>query len=279
MAWLFSASATPPGPAQGAGAPPAWLVVLALVLLGAALVVGGRSLDSRVFLALQSATTAVPDVFWAAWSVLGLGLSAALLAALVPSRTMAPVATMLWSLLVGGLAVQLLKHAWALPRPLAVLPPESVHVIGLHLRAGSMPSGHSAMIAVLACAVAREAWPRLRALIPVIVVLGVLGCVARVAVGAHWASDVLAGAGIGVLSVAIGDVLDARWSLRRWLATRRGRQLFAVVQLVAAVVLLATDTGYPSALAVQWLLGLASIVSAAVRWRDATREPAPVAAT
>src|SRR5207237_7851239 len=118
----------------------------------------------------------------------------------------------LWSLLVGGVAVQLFKHAWVLPRPLAVLPADAVHVIGLRLRAGSMPSGHAAMLAALACALAREAWLRRRSLVPPILLLGTLGCIARVAVGVHWPSDVLVGAAIGVLSVVAGDLLDARRS-------------------------------------------------------------------
>jgi len=254
------------------------LASIAIVLLVAGLVLSNRSLNTSAFMALQRLTDWLPAPFWAAWSVLGLGLSAALLAALVADDRMAPVATILWSLLIGGLMLQLVKHTFALPRPLAVLPPESVHVIGVRLRAGSMPSGHSAMIAALACAVAREAWLRRRSLVPLVWLLGALGCIARVAVGAHWPSDVLVGAAIGLLSVVAGDLIDARWSLRRWLSSPVGRRIFAVVQLIAAIVLLATDTGYPSALAVQWLVGIASIVSAVMRWRHASLEPVPIAA-
>jgi len=45
-----------------------------------------------------------------------------------------------------------------------------------------------------------------------------------------------------------------------------------VAQMIGAIFLLAMDTGYPSARAAQWLLGVASIVSAVVRWRQAGRE-------
>ena len=250
------------------------LLVLGAVLLAAGVAVLAFSLDAPLFYWVQRQTALVSPAFWSAWSVLGLGLSAALIAALFADARMAPVATMLWSLLLGGVALQLVKHGLALPRPLAVLPPDTVHVIGQQLRAGSLPSGHSAMVAALGCALVRVAWPRARWLAPVIVVLAALGCIARIAVGAHWPSDVLVGAAIGVLSVAAGDAVDARWSLRRWLATANGRRLFAIVQLIAAIVLLTTRTGYPLALPVQWLLGLASIVSAALRWRAAGRDPA-----
>jgi membrane-associated phospholipid phosphatase len=246
--------------------PQARLAALAAVLLVAGLVVSNRSLNTSAFMTLQRLTALAPAPFWAAGSVLGLGLCAALLAALVADERMAPVATILWSLLIGGLALQLVKSIWALPRPLAVLPPESVNVIGLRLRAWSMPSGHAAMLAALACALAREARRRRRSLVPLVWLLGALGCIARVAVGAHWPAS------IGLLSVIAGDLLDARWSLRRWLSSPVGRRVFAVVQLIAAIFLLAMDTGYPSALAVQWLLGIASIVSAVARWRHAKRE-------
>jgi undecaprenyl-diphosphatase len=284
----FAVARSPPfamhasSPASTAMAPPrrllassaARLLLLGLVLLVAGVTVLGVSLDKPLFFWMQRETALLPAAFWSAWSVLGLGLSAALLAALFADETMAPVATMLWSLLLGGLVLQAFKHVWPMPRPLAVLPADAVHVIGAQLRAGSLPSGHSAMIAALGCALARAAWPRARALVPVIALLAALGCIARVAVGAHWPSDVLVGAAVGVLSVAAGDAIDARWSLRAWLATANGMRLFAIVQLVAAVVLLGTRTGYPLALPIQWLLGVASIVSAVLRWRTGARAAA-----
>lgn len=246
------------------------LLAAALVLFAAGAVASIPSVAVPAFLALQRWTEAVPDAFWATWSVLGLGLSATLVAALVADENMGSVASMLWALVLGGLAVQIVKHTWPLPRPIAVMPADAVHVIGHRLRVGSMPSGHAAMIFALAVALARDRWRRQRWLAPMLLALGALGAVARVAVGAHWPGDILVGGGIGVLGVAAGVAVDRRTGLRSWLSTPAGRQLFAVVQLVGGVVLICSDTGYPSAALVQWALGVGSIVSALLHWRDAS---------
>ena len=253
-------------------------MVFGVLLLVAGLIMAERRYDTAAFHYLQHMTSAVAPTFWSAWSVLGLGVCAALLAALASGDRMGPITVMLWSLLLGGLGLQIVKHLWVLPRPASVLPPESFHLIGLRLHAGSMPSGHAAMLIALACALARPLWPRWPALAVTLFLLGAIGAVARIAVGVHWPSDVLVGAAVGLFSVAAGDAVDARWSLRRWLSTPLGRRLFALVELAAAVTVITMDTGYPLAVPVQWALGLASVVSAVRRWHRAGRTlgtPAP----
>src|SRR3954451_18388683 len=139
-----STAMTPPW--RRVAQPPARLLVSGVLLLVAGLVMSEPRLDVPAFLWLQHVTGVVPPAFWSAWSVLGLGVCAALIAALASDERMGPITVMLWSLLIGGLGLQLFKHIWVLPRPAAVLAPDSVHIIGLRLHAGSMPSGHAAML-------------------------------------------------------------------------------------------------------------------------------------
>ena len=115
----------------------------------------------------------------------------------------------LLALAVDGVVVQALKHAVHLPRPLAVLGADHVHVLLAPLRAGSMPSGHASAAATLAAYLggrrrreAAVAWP-----------LAVLGGISRVYVGAHWVLDVVVGWMVGA---AVG------WTVAR-LATRGAR--------------------------------------------------------
>ena len=171
------------------------LTMAGFCLLAAGLGISARGLDVGIFMRVQRLTEWLPPVFWSVGSVLGLGVSCALLAALAADERMRPVAIVLWSLVIGGLAVQVFKHLWPAPRPAAVLAADLIHVIGPRLRVGSMPSGHAATVAALACALAAEVRARSGAAALVCLLLGVLGCVARIAVGAHWPSDVLVGAG------------------------------------------------------------------------------------
>jgi undecaprenyl-diphosphatase len=115
-------------------------------------------------------------------------------------------------LLVAGLAVQLLKRGWPMPRPLAVLGPDHVRVLMEPLRRGSFPSGHAAaagsVAALLTLRYGRAAagvW-----------VLALLGALSRVYVGAHWTIDVVLGLALGAvvasasatLALALGHVVE-----------------------------------------------------------------------
>ncbi len=110
-------------------------------------------------------------------------------------RALPLAAALLVVLATDGAAVLALKHAFHLPRPLAVLGPREVRVLAEPLRRLSFPSGHSSAAAALAAyglraRGARKAWP--------LAVLAALGGVSRVYVGAHWAVDVFAGWAVGV---------------------------------------------------------------------------------
>ncbi len=99
------------------------------------------------------------------------------------------------TLLVAGVAANLLKEVFDTPRPLGVFDPGKVHVLLEPLRLNAFPSGHSATAAALAgwalLRWGRSAWPFL--------VLAFLGGLSRVMVGAHWTFDVLGGWTLGAL--------------------------------------------------------------------------------
>lgn len=201
---------------------------------------------------------------WSQLSVAGLGLSALLVMSCAGSAAARSMAAILLLLVGGGLLVHAIKWGLMLERPFAVLPGDLVRVIGDPLRQRSMPSGHSALAFSLATwiLVGTNWWRGVRVALALIAPLVALS---RVAVGAHWPSDVIAGAALGV-AVA--------WGLHRsGLVDRLARRLesapgaWAVAAMVAcgALGMAFMNTGYPLAVALQAALAIAGGVGA-LRW-------------
>jgi len=92
----------------------------------------------------------------------------------------------------------LLKHLMGRARPEAGVDPWSFAPLAFDDSYASLPSAQASCAAAIALSLA-IALPRLRGLL---VLLGAAVCLARVLVGAHWPSDVMAGWALGAAAVA-----------------------------------------------------------------------------
>jgi len=114
--------------------------------LGLSLLVGLYNV--KLFQSINGAHGAGLDLFFGMISGLGDGLIIALfLTGLLLVRLRAGLAGLL-AFALSGLLAQMLKRAFDLPRPAAVL--DSVHVLGQTLTSHSFPSGHATSLGVLA---------------------------------------------------------------------------------------------------------------------------------
>jgi len=175
----------------------------------------------------------LPDQFWL--FVTQWGDSAQALVLLLALFLLRPV-PLAWALktwLMGVIASPLLKAAWDAPRPLSVLDPQWLHAIGQTPMGGhSMPSGHSLAAGSLAALLFfaldrdRQVWRGL------VVLLGILIGVSRLAVGAHWPADVLVGLGLGLLLVLVAQFWERVQPWAVHLTTVRAQSLLAVLLLV-----------------------------------------------
>ena len=125
--------------------------------------------------------------------------------------------------------VQILKHLWQRPRPLAIL--FEARAVGKALFWNSFPSGHTAN--ALAVAVVLGTFlPKLRFfLFP----LAVLISISRIYVGAHYPSDVIGGAALGVI---IGLACVGLRNVRTFRQKQQGFTLCAYAYAVLASVCL-----------------------------------------
>jgi membrane-associated phospholipid phosphatase len=242
-------------------APARLLIATAVGCLLLALALRASQIDRAVFLTInEDAWRWAPPALLSCITILGHGLSAVML--LSPTLLRAP------QFLLAGLcgtpvALLLSRLPKALidsPRPAAVLEPTVIHVNGMQLAGhNSFPSGH-AITAFLVVGVLLAAQGPLRPRLPVAVAI-VLGgfavALSRIAVGAHWPSDVLAGTGLGLLAGWAGARAQQRWAHASSLWTR---MLLALAVLGCAATLPRLDLGYPLARPLQ--LGLAALGAA-----------------
>lgn len=146
------------------------------------------------------------------------------------------------AMLGGTLVLHLGKDSFGMMRPPAVLESDSVNVIGKAFRNGSFPSGHTFTAFVVGAIwfyfakTYLEKWLALFA-------ASIVG-ISRVVVGAHWPIDVLVGAALGMLSVAISLAVASRfyWGKRRF-----GHLFILTLLLIAVVVMMTEQHGYPLA--------------------------------
>ncbi len=258
---------------NGPGRP--WLAwcLPAFLLLALAFWLQSQAPQHELFLALNRWSvhhpTDSPAGLWSFLTLMGeADLLFALLSPLLLWRPQAMVAVVA-ALPVGGLYSIAFKRLYEAPRPAAVLDVAQFQVIGPLLHNVSFPSGHT--ISAFACAAAVLATLLLKPSIPsghrsasnvsfsaqaVFGFLAVLGLAcaigfSRIAVGAHWPVDVLAGASGGWLAGLSGAWLAGRFPAV-WQSLRNQRVLGSVLCAIGLWLLWA-PTDYPQGVLAVWL--------------------------
>jgi membrane-associated phospholipid phosphatase len=231
------------------------LIAVAVGCLVSALALHGSATDRAWFLqANEAAWRWLPPAVPSCITLLGHGLAAVML--LSPALLRAPgvLAAGLYSAPMALLLSRAPKALIDSPRPAAVLDAASFHVNGMRLAShNSFPSGH-AITAFLLVGVLLAGRPDFRLRWPAALAAMLAGAavaLSRLAVGAHWPSDVLAGAGLGLLAGLAGTRASMSWPLP---AGRLARAALVALLLGCAAALAVADTGYPEAQPLQWLL-------------------------
>lgn len=179
-----------------------WFIPLAPLGLASAIYFG--ELQSSSFLFINRFTQLLPDTLWAWLTFLGNGWG--IFALTFPLLLLAPRAFSAGILggVISAIASTVLKNIFDLPRPGGLLEDGSFHRIGELLQYKAFPSGHTLTAFAIASALYFSGTKNRRSLLLILFVIASLVGLSRNAVGAHWLTDVLAGAGFGIWCGMLG---------------------------------------------------------------------------
>jgi len=251
-------------------APDRLLAAAAVGCLVLALALRASPVDRTLFLTINEAAWRwAPAALLSCVTILGHGLSATMLMSPALLGGRGYLTAGLYATPVALLLSRLPKALIDSPRPAAVLDAASIHVNGIHLAGhNSFPSGH-AITAFLVVGVLlagggakRLRWPAALG----VALVGLAVGLSRIAVGAHWPSDVLAGIGLGLLAGVAGAQVQQRWPID---SKPAARVWLALLVLACAGSLARLDLGYPLAQPMQFALAaLGAAMAATALWRS-----------
>lgn len=204
----------------------AWLIPLLPFALATAIYFG--EFQSSSFLFVNRFTQILPDTLWAWLTFFGNGWGVFAIA--FPLLLLAPrlLTAGLLTGVIAALASSLLKSWFDLPRPAGLLVDGSFYRIGEPLLNRAFPSGHTITAFAIASALYFSVDSDKRRPMLLIFVLAAMVGLSRSAVGAHWLTDVLAGAGVGMWCGMVGAVLAALIPENQLLPTKIMPRLIAI---------------------------------------------------
>ena len=183
----------------------AWFVPL--VPLALAFLIFFGEIQSSSFLYINQLTQQLPDTLWAWLTFFGNGWGVFALA--FPLLLLAPrmLSAGVFSGALAGLISTPLKAFFNLPRPGGVLLESSFYRIGDLLLHKALPSGHTLTAFAVATGLYFSVNQDKRKPLFILFFLAALVGLSRNAIGAHWLTDALAGAGLGIWCGMLGALI------------------------------------------------------------------------
>ena len=210
----------------------AWFIPIAPLALAFAIYFG--ELQSSSFLFLNQLARSLPDTLWAWLTFLGNGWGVFALA--FPLLLLAPraLSAAVFAGFISAIASPLLKNYFDLPRPAGVLTEGSYYRLGEPLLHKAFPSGHTLTAFAIAAALYFAFDKDKRKLLLILFVIAAFVGLSRSAIGAHWLTDILGGAGFGIWCGMLGALFANRLP-EKYLSPRSAWLRIVAIGGVAAI--------------------------------------------
>ncbi len=179
-----------------------WFVPLAPLTL--AFAIYSSELQSSSFLFINQLAQLLPDMLWVWLTFLGNGWG--VFAIVFPLLLLAP--RVLTAGIIAGaisaIASTILKNYFDLPRPAGVLTDGSFYRLGEPLLHNAFPSGHTLTAFAVATSLYFSCDQNKRKPMLLLFIIAAFVGLSRSAIGAHWLTDILGGAGFGIWCGLLG---------------------------------------------------------------------------
>lgn len=228
----------------------AWSVPLIPIGIGAALFF--NEAQQSTFLSINSVTRLAPDWVWTWITFLGNGWG--VFAISLPLLVLAPRALSA-GIFAGGIAAivsPVLKNTFSLPRPAGILQEHEFYRIGEAVFHKAMPSGHTLTAFAVASAYFFSVPAEKRKPFVLLLIVASAVGLSRTAIGAHWLTDVLVGAGLGLWCGLIGAQLANLLPNKQLSPRSPWPRLIAVGGLVSLYILLSQTLDHPHNMPLQY---------------------------
>jgi len=238
------------------------LVLLASVSLSFALMSLGWN---QAWMLSIHASPVLPTWFWALINLGGDAWVILLILLLIERYPGEITSWVLKTWLIGAVVAQVIKYSVPMPRPASVLGVENLSMIDSPpLVSGSMPSGHA--LAAISCALIVCSVLKARGFpnwhLSIIALIAAMAAWARVAVGAHWPSDVIAGGGMAFSVVALAAFWERRQSWNAWFQRTRGGVFLIALHILISLHLATPQSDFFFVQFVQFNLACISLMQA-----------------
>ena len=172
----------------------------------------------KYFLLLNHWFAYLPDVVWHNLTYLGTWFILLPLILIFIKNNLQLIKAVCLSILIGSALAGLGKLLFGVPRPALALDATQFHIIGPMLKTfTSLPSGHSttafALLSPIIIHLIYSSSNQKLIAILLLFAIAIIVCISRIAVGAHWPLDTIAGAAVGFLSASLSYAIIAKYPM------------------------------------------------------------------